>query len=581
MFLSSGSWIAALGDYGAQLLARCHMQEAPVEWLIGMNLQPMALLSCAVSIGLIIMSWIIWLQGSWHFCLLCFMSGLIVGVFHIILLRCRYRLEPRVVEMIAVSVYSVSSCVLTWAPFFALDHVHRHRAMGMNFILWKSILPFFGYRLKACTTILLLGGINETIATWSTFQKFGDTFPVRIIVVIIVLSIVYLLGVYVQQLRWRTLYDAEVQLTAEKEALESLLSMVCDSIFWLSADCDSVLRSNVKFDAIMGSTMQGSSFSSSMVDSNGFRNSIGNQLDPARSPVTLFPTKLLLGSGQMIDVDLFVVDRRGEFATCSTCHKSTQQCVERSPPSAELGFLVGLRLSNPIAIEPMAPGQGLVMLQQTPAKLSDEQETAAETEVDNEDHAQVVAPTLNSAISPGIEARAPRGVRFSNISGADESLDSVSVTDSMGPQSMSCRRRISAVGCHGTGRQQGPPFGTPFAASGHYLEDCSKSLLEDLLSSWNFNTEGCCAWHAYLRRLRHMTYSMYSLHECADNWKPRVAWQCGTCSALQNEDHPSDCCWLCYEPRANNTSSDQNGCNCADPPNLESTHVASIEKKTE
>ena len=45
------------------------------------------------------------------------------------------------------------------------------------------------------------------------------------------------------------------QLKAEKQAVEALLGMVCDSSFWLSSDGDTVSRSEARFDAMMGSIM--------------------------------------------------------------------------------------------------------------------------------------------------------------------------------------------------------------------------------------------------------------------------------------------------------------------------------------
>lgn len=519
----------------------CHKEEAPLEWLTAMNLRTMALTIRACSVGMFFLAILIWLKGSWHFGTLTFVAGLVSGFASVILLQSS--ISPRLAEIISASAFTVSCAIMTWAPYFSDDdEVHRHRAMGMNFIVWKSILPVLGHRTRTSAIILFLSGVNEIIVTWVIFQKIEVHFPLRIICVIFFISALYLLTVQLNHLRWSTLYDAETQLTAEKEALESLLSMVCDSIFWLSTDCDCVLRSNAKFDSIMGRGMQGKSFQSFLSDSDGnclggLQKRLVGGIDKVGSPVTLLPTTICVWDAQAIKVDLFIVDRRGAFVSNGS-QKTTS-------PSPDLGFLVGLRLCDPIAIAPMQLMPACDKVKQAQSKAN----SGSNAEPDNHDNASVetkVEEPEQAEQDIVAAERGTRNVRFSSLE--EDTLDSASVTESISTEPRSILRRSSMD--YLDNLVQGPPLGAPFDQSGTYLEECSMALLEDLLSCWNFEANGCCTWHSYLKTLRSLVYQMYSLHSCAEQWRPKVAWQCANCTAVLNDDHPTDQCWLCYEPQA-------------------------------
>eukprot|EP00419_Tripos_fusus_P015519 CAMPEP_0172753630 /NCGR_PEP_ID=MMETSP1074-20121228/156360_1 /TAXON_ID=2916 /ORGANISM="Ceratium fusus, Strain PA161109" /LENGTH=90 /DNA_ID=CAMNT_0013586351 /DNA_START=22 /DNA_END=290 /DNA_ORIENTATION=+ len=52
---------------------------------------------------------------------------------------------------------------------------------------------------------------------------------------------------------WQTLYQNERRVTIEKEASESVLSMLCDATFWLAADGDTLVDSDHRLEGIIGS----------------------------------------------------------------------------------------------------------------------------------------------------------------------------------------------------------------------------------------------------------------------------------------------------------------------------------------
>merc|ERR1712046_560497 len=93
-------------------------------------------------------------------------------------------------------------------------------------------------------------------------------------------------------------------------------------------------------------------------------------------------------------------------------------------------------------------------------------------------------------------------------------------------------------------------FGSQFQVSQAYLKDCILSLLQDIVSSMNFQLDSCCPWHGNLHEIGVLLEEMRSWHECDDGWPQGVAiWQCQNCSAVAGKAQPEDYCWICNENR--------------------------------
>jgi len=134
------------------------------------------------------------------------------------------------------------------------------------------------------------------------------------------------------------LYDAQLALAAEKDALQSLLHMICDASVWISGDGMTIARSDESFDALMGRAMTGQCIfdclpSSSMVQ---LQKILNTQCNVKRSPVTLFQSSLVRPQVSPALVDLFIVD----------------QLVQDSAVAAQSMFLLGVRLREPHGVEP-------------------------------------------------------------------------------------------------------------------------------------------------------------------------------------------------------------------------------------
>jgi len=112
----------------------------------------------------------------------------------------------------------------------------------------------------------------------------------------------------------------------------------------------------------------------------------------------------------------------------------------------------------------------------------------------------------------------------------------------------------SEAALRGAGEVNRPAYDAPWLAccekrDHEYLKQCSASMVEDLITSWNYPEGGCCHWHMSLDRLSRLVREMKHWRICSDVWPSGVPkWQCNQCSALQFEDPGA--CWLCFHADA-------------------------------
>jgi len=81
-----------------------------------------------------------------------------------------------------------------------------------------------------------------------------------------------------------------------------------------------------------------------------------------------------------------------------------------------------------------------------------------------------------------------------------------------------------------------------------YLRECCFAVLEDIISSWNYENQSCCCWHGALDRLSCMVEAMQLWHECDDGWpQMKAVAQCSNCYAIQVETdgQAPDACLIC------------------------------------
>eukprot|EP00928_Gymnodinium_smaydae_P063533 TRINITY_DN47088_c0_g1_i1.p1 TRINITY_DN47088_c0_g1~~TRINITY_DN47088_c0_g1_i1.p1 ORF type:complete len:504 (-),score=46.79 TRINITY_DN47088_c0_g1_i1:155-1666(-) len=81
-----------------------------------------------------------------------------------------------------------------------------------------------------------------------------------------------------------------------------------------------------------------------------------------------------------------------------------------------------------------------------------------------------------------------------------------------------------------------------------YLDECARSLLEDLLGCFNNANTGCCHWHKGCERLQKLVTDMQGGRSCMETWPTQEPkQQCSVCNALLFDEYTT-ACWVCSEP---------------------------------
>ena len=190
----------------------------------------------------------LFLVWSLHTFILACGTGSVVSIIVSIFLAC-YALTlrcKRVSPIIRQVSSSLGLCLMT-AGFYhhiatndALSAVYVFRSTGMVCMAWRSFLPFAVHQLNACVVCSAVNTIMECIMMHQILARFGnaaDEFN-RVVTTQVCMSVVGLVWCsYLAMLR-RSMWEVQQQLTFEKGACESLLSMICDGIAWVDADGD-------------------------------------------------------------------------------------------------------------------------------------------------------------------------------------------------------------------------------------------------------------------------------------------------------------------------------------------------------
>lgn len=245
--------------------------------------------------------------------------------------------RPRFYELWTIFVWWVMSSIASYSTLL-VDHPNaRIRSSVVNIIIWKT-WPTMMCRTHVIIPYLMLCLVNDFVATfmmrnWESTQEVEPT-PVSSYIFTVSLTFAYVcIGVFHNH-RMHTLYNVMAQLTFEKDAFHSLLTMVCDATVWIEPSSKTVQCCDKRFDMLMGKTMQGVHLSE-MVYNPGqetvrlhrvFTQGAGAGYTQ-QPPVVLLPTTLCTSTGPA-DTDLFIVQ-----------NQVTQQ------PGAK-GCLVGVRITH-------------------------------------------------------------------------------------------------------------------------------------------------------------------------------------------------------------------------------------------
>lgn len=334
---------ASICEYLVQKIGCLHFQEAPVEWLLSLNRHRGLLSLCLwgfLYIAVAFEPFMDWaclaLDGQctierttswdlWHVVLGICQITLAIGLSYL-------QLSPRVFEALLCFVHVAGVTASTFTLGSPWQYV-IYAGAGLPFLSFClalsgiRVLPFVvsvALEVPVCILHMWLSG-------WLRRPPFG-------LLVGFLCSFSVLIA---QHIQWNALYESEQTVKAEKEALEALLSTVCDAGCWVAADGDTVLRGDRRLDDIMGVEMEGTQLSKCLDREDRERlqfATTGTTTKALQDLVRLLPVTFRRQSATTVDFDLFIVDRRGVFA-------STMTPVDASAKeeASRLGFLIGFR----------------------------------------------------------------------------------------------------------------------------------------------------------------------------------------------------------------------------------------------
>jgi len=511
-------WVGGMAtDGGSQNVtwsSAFFVKSAPQAWLMNLNrlwlLNFFVLIMIGFSMGLVSLSG----RAGTGFTTL--YVGLILAVGVVAVMVWRSSLSPMATEVLTVVALIGLSAGTGYAVLTLEDHLMRQRSLALQLILWKPFPSLLGMRMLPATIFMVVSTANDAVVHWLTQLRFGDTISDGIYVHLIVWPILYLGSAGLQQIRLRSWHDVQLQLAAEKEAFASLLAMVCDAAVWVAADGDTVLSSDLRFDSVMGHAMQNAKLSKHVPDGEETRLQLAmvNTRQEGPSPVSTLPVTLLRRAAKPVVVDVFIVDRRSAFVMPG----------QPEPMDRKRGFLLGLRVHQAVV-------EGL-----EPCWENDEAMPLSSLAGADKFQAMVQRRSSGRTSFPRISLQKKGKVRLPVFARSSCSVSTASSCSEAASEDTSSSEDVQ--------RDLGCAFEPRFGPSTAYLTECSLSMLEDLVSCWNFHEAGCCRWHSTLRRLSEHIAKMHGWHSCTDqSWPPECSWQCSSCSAVLNAETAE--CWLC------------------------------------
>jgi hypothetical protein len=190
------------------------------------------------------------------------------------------------------------------------------------------------------------------------------------------------------------MYYTEQELSIEKDATQSLITMICDASVWIAADCETIVRSHKHFDGLLGMEMVGQRITTYLEEPQVLQRALENASGSSRSSVQLIASTLLGQESQPLTrVEMFIVDRREAFASTASLESSAW-----SARSERLGFLLGVRLVDPDSSEPAL----------APLK---ESEVAAPVELSQKLRKKVTPSEVTSVVTEGVDHLELAGAR--------------------------------------------------------------------------------------------------------------------------------------------------------------------------
>jgi len=212
----------------------------------------------------------------------------------------------------------------------------RQRAQVSNSAVWKPVPAIFGFPALPAALFMLLMFAAEVGTLEACRHVFGDDSGWRQTLSAVSFSLGWLAVAIMNGGRLRDIFEAQQALAAEKAMMESIITMMCDAIVWLSENGSTVVRADQRFHQILGRDATGERAEDFFQAEE--RERFRSHLAESKATPALLPTSLVTQAGYRIPVEMFVVGNRDissiEGKACKTP-----------------GFLIGIRLASNEGVE--------------------------------------------------------------------------------------------------------------------------------------------------------------------------------------------------------------------------------------
>jgi len=211
------------------------------------------------------------------------------------------------------------------------DFNTRLRSHALSVAIWKPLPAVFGFPILPAAAFIFWTLVVDVGSLTAVHHYFGDPNELRVHITSVIYAIGWIAVANMNSGRLRSIFDAQEALAAEKVLMDSIITMMCDGIVWLSESGRTIVRTDQRFSMIMGRDVTGEPVERALAAEELERFQLN--LSEAKTAPALLPTTLLTEGGAKVPVEMFIVGNR-EI-------RSTEGKAGMMP-----GYLIGLRTTS-------------------------------------------------------------------------------------------------------------------------------------------------------------------------------------------------------------------------------------------
>eukprot|EP00928_Gymnodinium_smaydae_P026190 TRINITY_DN20638_c0_g1_i1.p1 TRINITY_DN20638_c0_g1~~TRINITY_DN20638_c0_g1_i1.p1 ORF type:complete len:834 (-),score=80.04 TRINITY_DN20638_c0_g1_i1:306-2807(-) len=293
------------------MLARLHLLTVPAEWRVN-HMARIALIICCCGLSAMALQVLNLLlftaDQGWVILLSC---GFLAPALSWLAMKCSVS-KPHLFEVSELLFWCSTNMAMNGVALFAEDIIFRHKTLMATLFMTLLVPVMLGMRLQLYAALIVWASLLNATTPWLMSQWHSEQIPVYAYVSVFIASGGSFGICCLQNRLLRALYDAESELSFEKQAFESLTSMMCDATCWLASDKETIIACDSNFDTTFGEEMKGKSVSAHIASEEDCLRltqtlALSHGSEQSFTPVALLPITIKRKSGVPLRVDLYIV----------------------------------------------------------------------------------------------------------------------------------------------------------------------------------------------------------------------------------------------------------------------------------